>query len=818
MEGDLVIDVRVNDPQLGLLSNAFDEDGQLRRRSAHMLGWGRGVGKGWIIRQATWMAVSALEHKQRADCPEKLLGVRILGFAPTLKQFKDIHLEGIYRELGKGGRWEHLRGKINRQTGVVRFPGGSYLLPFPANEHTAQTARGMRGDIILADELDDIDPDVYSSVTVPMLSETWSLAVEFLAGSPKRGRHGLWWTYMKAGRAGERLRNGEKLEDVVDDDEMERFRALALSVGEDGESLNEPSIEDVGAALKRVYCSHATYKDAGSIVDKRAVARAVSTTPRETFEREWLANPDAGEGLVYSEFDPRFHIIGAEDCPWQELPKPTMYREFLAGYDPGWGTGAMLLGGVVSKGEYATIIVIDEHYGGGIGNVSWNAWARTWNTSYRPHFFCDPSRGDRIDDLKHAGCFAEGADNSVQGGLARVAEFLHVRTTEAGRRFARIYISPRCKNLIKEFGLYRRIKNKDGSFSDTPDKKNDHACLAAGTKIETERGLVPIEKVVKGDRVLTRSGLRVVECSSLTDKSAELWKLETTAGELVGTADHLVWSEQRGWTRLDALRYDDIVLGWESTAHQRRGVTKGRCSGGIQARVIGTSPTTFGMDRTGICIASSGKRIEVRFPEGTTSITRMGTRATTSCRTSSACPGSSTYRVTASSFQSKQRGVVLLGCERYDRSRQHGTVLQQVAGGIVSTGSRRSRSASQPIVFASNAELVTKRSRLATAGSARTSASPYGGACQEWTTSGADVRFASEVSSLTSLLASGLVRGRVLGVSALRRRGPVYDLQVEGAHEYFAGGVLVHNCDALRYMVVGRFGKQVGGRHEAPGR
>lgn len=31
------------------------------------------------------------------------------------------------------------------------------------------------------------------------------------------------------------------------------------------------------------------------------------------------------------------------------------------------------------------------------------------------------------------------------------------------------------------------------------------------------------------------------------------------------------------------------------------------------------------------------------------------------------------------------------------------------------------------------------------------------------------------------------------------RREPVYNLTVAGDHEYFANGVLVSNCDALRY-------------------
>lgn len=36
---------------------------------------------------------------------------------------------------------------------------------------------------------------------------------------------------------------------------------------------------------------------------------------------------------------------------------------------------------------------------------------------------------------------------------------------------------------------------------------------------------------------------------------------------------------------------------------------------------------------------------------------------------------------------------------------------------------------------------------------------------------------------------------------AEERRQPVYNLKVEGEAEYYANGILVHNCDALRYLV-----------------
>jgi len=33
---------------------------------------------------------------------------------------------------------------------------------------------------------------------------------------------------------------------------------------------------------------------------------------------------------------------------------------------------------------------------------------------------------------------------------------------------------------------------------------------------------------------------------------------------------------------------------------------------------------------------------------------------------------------------------------------------------------------------------------------------------------------------------------------------PVWNLEIEGAHEFVANGILVHNCDALRYLLATR--------------
>ena len=54
----------------------------------------------------------------------------------------------------------------------------------------------------------------------------------------------------------------------------------------------------------------------------------------------------------------------------------------------------------------------------------------------------------------------------------------------------------------------------------------------------------------------------------------------------------------------------------------------------------------------------------------------------------------------------------------------------------------------------------------------------------------------------TQIVRRNTVAIPVLSVTDMGNRCAVYDITVEGSHEFFVNGVLVHNCiDALRYMV-----------------
>lgn len=477
--------LQFNAPQFTTYRWLFDENGRVKRRRTVMLPWGRGVGKSWFRRQVWWTLVAQLDGRVRAESRKPLKGVRITSMMPTLKQHKDVHGADIEAELAPDGPWGFLCGKYDRQSGGVTFPGGSWVKPFPASAYNARTARGMRTDVLDADELDDIDAAVYDGIATPWLSEPWSLGLELPGGTPTRGRHGLWWRTLEATRLGRKLRRGE----ITQDEALTIPAAVAilavfdkLSAEDWPAEIPRDPVQATLAVLKNYYGKHATYRDAPETVSPLAAARAKATTPPATFEREWEANPDAGEGLVYP-FDESFHVIGAPDCPVRAEPERSTFREFHLGIDFGWVDPAvLLLGGIRGHGDDAVVYLLDEQYQSETPNHVWDQRLIEMGRGAAQYgqltLWPDPSRPERADDFSGFGFTVGNTDNDILAGISRVAELMFIREVETGERWSRLYVSPKCRNLIRELGLYRRKKLPDGTFDETPEDKHNHACDA----------------------------------------------------------------------------------------------------------------------------------------------------------------------------------------------------------------------------------------------------------------------------------------------------------------------------------------------------
>lgn len=447
------VDINLNRPQ----SRAFRA---IKQKRTLCLPWGRGVGKSTFLRFVAFMLVAKWRGQTRIDPTTgepattingaPVRGLRIVFLMPTLKQFKDVH--GISFERENQEDWAFLGGHLDKTTWRITFPDGSWIQPFPAELANSKRSRGLRADVVLTDETDDIDRSVFEAVARPWFSEPFSLKIRVCGGTPTRGRHGLLYLLHETGKS------------------------------------TDPKDS-------RYFTFHATYRDAPETVDPEEVEDARSHSIPSTFAREWECDFDAAEGLVYP-FDEDFHI--------REPDPRARYNEYLVGVDHGWtDPGVFLLLGVLGHGRDAVIWVLREIYETEKPGSWWDEQAEQFRGST---FWCDGSRADRVNDLRvRASVDARPADRgagTLKAGISRVAEFLFRHPSEDGNEYAHLFVAPQCVNTISEFKSYRRKRDSRevDRFTDEIEDRNNHAMDALRYAVTGRFGFSPNTRHVTSGR------------------------------------------------------------------------------------------------------------------------------------------------------------------------------------------------------------------------------------------------------------------------------------------------------------------------------
>ncbi len=377
----------------------------------------------------------------------------------------------------------------------------------------------------------------------------------------------------------------------------------------------------------------------------------------------------------------------------------------------------------------------------------------------------------------------------VEAVLATADKFSRAQPVAAEWNQGRILV-PREAPWLREF------VDEVGSFTGVSDKSDDQ-CVAKGTLVETATGARAIEAVLVGEEVWTREGLRRVSAAGQTSVKARVFDVEMSDGRvLTATANHPVFVVGKGFTRVDALTSgDEVVVRCQSTSVSS---STGTSSTDTQSRTRQPTSGTFVQELRTLSealrrfIGKSGSSITERFRMECRSITRTRTLSTTQSRTLSACLPPNTERHTQGP-RPKCSALTWIACATWLR-----IGIDRLMGwsGIDSTAGRHGLIGQlhQPLAW-----LVATCSRL-TSQPAPSFALSYAGNVIEpsHTSHRTSIRVRSAVQSSGPLRQSGsAARPHVVTVCERPESVPVYNLSVEGAPEYFANGVLVHNCDAL---------------------
>jgi hypothetical protein len=201
---------------------------------------------------------------------------------------------------------------------------------------------------------------------------------------------------------------------------------------------------------------------------------------------QWLdAQFGSIEGQVYDRFTRDVHVIPAAKLAGRA------WRRVIAGVDWGYSHYGVMIP-VAEDGMGDAYALGDEAHQGLLVEAGKGQWggiaAGLVRDRHVTEFYCDPSRPDLIRALANAlriekvSARVYPADNDVGDGIRRVAALLESaadRAVNPGQRAERrrpaLYLSDAAAYTIGEAEGYVRKKLRDGSHSEDPEKRNDHA-------------------------------------------------------------------------------------------------------------------------------------------------------------------------------------------------------------------------------------------------------------------------------------------------------------------------------------------------------
>lgn len=388
-------------------------------------------------------------------------------------------------------------------------------------------------------------------------------------------------------------------------------------------------------------------------------------------------------------------------------------------------------------------------------------------------------------------------DYKSRGALFYATQFLQKPYSREGGMFKEIYFSRRCKASPHDCIRIRYW---------------DRACLVAGTMVDTDCGLVSIEDIQIGDKVLTRQGYKEVTWSGETKKVNELIEVIFSNGAVIrGTADHLVWTENRGWIELASLCSSDYIrsscdttkgmLQWENEK-DRQDYLIPKLSSSIKLHIDDDPESNTTLLIGGIkrikeytpnpCIKRYGDFTEVLFQKDTLSITRTRTEITTTFRICNVLLERNMQQSIWKRSVILDRLLIQSIVRRYKRHYLSGLMkieeLISSGNNVVSEEKHHGRMQNVEDTNVKNAasfaqhETLVKKLRLDTVVKSVLERLDY-----------VETKKIDYVSLVKRDLRPILVHPVAQKVVQLSGIIPVYDLTVKDAHEFFANGILVHN-------------------------
>jgi hypothetical protein len=310
-------------------------------------------------------------------------------------------------------------------------------------------------------------------------------------------------------------------------------------------------------------------------------------------------------------------------------------------------------------------------------------------------------------------------------------------------------------------------KSNSGNLMIHHENENDRDdfCFVKGTKILTNKGEINIEDLNIGDYVLTRVGYK-----RIVSKFARFSEVITRCG-ITGTPDH-PFITSKGIVKFKNLKASHIIYTWnekQSTIKATNFIDIQIQRGNIYEIISGH--TQKGINRLSHYIGSFGKFIMVKLKTSIQYIIKTGTVLIIKLKISNVYLKQNTNHIMPKKDYKSQKITTetINCCKKIEKKPKYGTSLKKVKNGILNI----IRKVSQKHILKDLRKNVYSAKK-------------------------------SICLLLRNLWHAQLnVMRKISGKRKNLQK--VYNFEVEDSHEYFANGILVHNCDGaagLAYLIL----------------
>lgn len=352
--------------------------------------------------------------------------------------------------------------------------------------------------------------------------------------------------------------------------------------------------------------------------------------------------------------------------------------------------------------------------------------------------------------------------------------------------------------IATEIQNYSWLPRKDGSSSNEPMDAYNH-CFVGDTLITTIKGDKPIKDVEIGDLVLTSKGYKKVLLKHENGvKDVLTYRIESSIGNicLTCTSNHKIWT-QNGWKEIQYLSHGDTISLLNFST--RNGIIYN-----LQKGITNLLTNTY--------IEKFGNIITEIYQKATTFITRTIIYTIMRLKIWKLLQPQIIKKHTGKSgarIKGISKNLEIISPIEQDQKLPNGTVQKKVELGIKNIMKDLSILCTK-IMEQKNVKSVIQLLQLKQrqTDSVQIIVNQNIEELQDMMMSLKNVcnvpKNSQQISTVVQPRAVEVVVQNITKIST--RKSEVYDLTVEKDHEYYANGVLVHNCiDAGRYALVTKY-------------